>query len=214
MRCGLGRYSAVFHDANAWDASAAWYAAEVAEYERNGDGSPWSETPHYERCDSQASTKDSGNTACETVGDIVKASRASLGALLDKYRVDIYAAGHVHSYSTTWPIFGGTVAKKSLVDPYGTVHVLEGNGGVPGTGVHNGRKRASHIVNCTRSAPQEPRSPIDVFRICGTGMNYGRLIATNASVLTYEHVDNANGRITDRWSIIKTQPASMQDSTS
>jgi hypothetical protein len=35
-------------------------------------------------------------------------------------------------------------------------------------------------------------------------MNYGRLVTTNASVLTYEHVDNANGRVTDSWSIVKT----------
>ena len=195
----------MFHDANAWDASAAWYAGEIAEHERNGDGTLWSETPHYEGCTSEVESKRSANTTCATVKDVVTSSRASLGALLDKYHVDIYAAGHVHSYSTTWPIFGGTVAKKSLVDPHGTVHVLEGNGGVPGTGVsRNGRRRVSKIVNCTKSAPQEPRSPIDVFRICGTGMNYGRLLTTNASMLTYEHVDNANGRITDRWSIIKT----------
>ena len=44
----------------------------------------------------------------------------------------------------------------------------------------------------------------DCGRICGQGMNYGRLVTTNASVLTYEHVENANGRVTDSWSIIKT----------
>ena len=108
----------------------------------------------------------------------------------------------MHSHSATWPIFGGTVAKKSLVDPNGTV--LEGNGGVPGTGYdRHGRTRPSRIVNCTKGAPQEPRAPMDVFRICGSGMNYGRLVTTNASVLTYEHVDNANGYTTDRWSIVK-----------
>ena len=41
----------MFYEADAWDASAAWYDAEVAENERNGDGAPWSSTPHYERCD-------------------------------------------------------------------------------------------------------------------------------------------------------------------
>jgi hypothetical protein len=46
---------------------------------------------------------------------------------------------------------------------------------------------------------------MEVFRICGSGMNYGRLLTTNASTLTYEHVDNDNGEVTDRWSITKTQ---------
>ena len=45
---------------------------------------------------------------------------------------------------------------------------------------------------------------MDVFRKCGIGMNYGRLVTTNASVLTYEHVDNSNDRVTDSWSIVKT----------
>ena len=195
----------MFYDAGAWDASAAWYTGEDAEYERTGDGTPWSATPHFEGC-AKGNGSRSGNATCATVKDVVEASIASLGALLDQHHVDIYAAGHVHSYSTTWPIFGGAVAKKSLVDPHGTVHVLEGNGGVPGTG---GRGRhASSIVNCTKAAPQEPQGPgwgLDVFRVCGTGMNYGRLVTTNASVLTYEHVDNANKLVTDSWSILKTQ---------
>jgi hypothetical protein len=141
----------------------------------------------------------SGNTTCETVKDVVEASIDSLGALLDKYHVDIYAAGHVHSYSVTWPIYGGEVANKSYVNPNGTVHVVEGNGGVPGT-----HRRPASVKNCTRDSPQEPPSPLGVFRMCGDGMNYGRLVTTNASVLTYEHVDNANGLVTDTWSIVKT----------
>ena len=186
----------MFHNVNSRDASAAWYAGEVAESERNGDGTPWSETPHYEECAPESTG--GGNTTCATVKDVVEASIASLGALLDQYRVDIYAAGHVHSYSTTWPIFDRRVAKKSLIDPHGTVHVLEVNGGVPGTGVsRSGRRRVSRIVNCTRSAPQEPRSPMDVFRICVTGINYG---PDNNELVTYEHVDNTNGQITDKWS--------------
>ena len=58
---------------------------------------------------------------------------------------------------------------------------------------------------CTKRAPQEPPAPLDAFRLCGQGMNYGRLVTTNSSALTYEHVDNANGRVTDSWSIVKTR---------
>lgn len=105
----------------------------------------------------------------------------------------------MHSYSTTWPIFNGKMAKKSLVDPHGTVHVVEGNGGVPG--VH----RHSKVYNCTKHSAQEPPSPVEFFRICGNGMNYGRLLTTNASMLTYQHVNNDNGEVMDTWSIIKTR---------
>jgi hypothetical protein len=189
-------YTAMFHEEGAWNASAAWYSGEEAEQERTGDGN-WSATPHFERCAQQETGSGIGNATCSTVKDIVEASISSLGALLDQHRVDIYAAGHVHSYSVTWPIFGGTVANKSLINPRGTVHVVEGNGGVPG--VH----RNSRVMPCSRNTPQQPPSPLDDYRMCGSGMNYGRLVTTNASVLTYEHVNNNNGVVMDTWSIVK-----------
>ena len=190
------RYSARFYDADAWDASAAWYEGEAAESERDGDGTPWSATLHFEACSEKSG---GGNMTCATVKDTVEASIASLGALLDQYHVDIYAAGHVHSYSATWPVFGGELVNKSLVNPHGTVHVVEGNGGVPGTHTH------STVMPCTKHEPHERPAPLDLFRMCGNGKNYGRLVTTNASVLTYEHVNNVNGRVMDRWSIVKTQ---------
>jgi hypothetical protein len=193
----LSRYTAAFYADDAWDASAAWYNGDAAEYERVGDGTPWAETPHFEGCP-KGTGGDNGNGTCATVKDVVEASITSLGALLDEHHVDIYAAGHVHSYSATWPIFAGVAAKKSLVNPHGTVHVVEGNGGVPGT------HHPASVMPCTKPSPQEPPFPMDLFRMCGRGMNYGRLVTTNASALTYEHVDNSNGEITDSWSIVKT----------
>eukprot|EP00039_Didymoeca_costata_P007124 m.96550 g.96550 ORF g.96550 m.96550 type:complete len:643 (+) comp13550_c0_seq1:205-2133(+) len=190
-------YSAVFYEEDAWNASAAWYDAEVAENERKGDGTRWSATPHFQGCrkeDRNTSTK----TKCQTVKEVVDEAIASLGALLDQYHVDIYAAGHVHSYSMTWPVVNGSATSKSLVNPKGTVHLLEGNGGVPGTHSH------SKMVPCTKSAPQEPIAPIGLFRACGQGKNYGRLATSNSSVLTYEHVNNQDGRVMDTWSIVKT----------
>ena len=60
------------------------------------------------------------------------------------------------------------------------------------------------LPNCSKHTPQEKPSPLGDFRACGRGMNYGRLVATNASVLTYEHVNNDNGVVEDTWSIVKT----------
>ena len=36
-----------------------------------------------------------------------------------------------------------------------------------------------------------------LYRICGTGGAYGRLLTTNASVLRYEHVENPTGKVSD-----------------
>ena len=189
-------YSASFYEEEFERASAAWYSSDVAEHERKGDGTPWSATPHFEEC---AKGKGGGNATCTTAKDVVEASIATLGALLDQYHADIYIAGHQHQYTSSWPIFGGALTKKSFVDPKGTVHVVEGNGGVPGAHEH------SKLYPCRKtSIHSEPPEMLNAFRLCGLGMNYGRLVTTNASVLTYEHVENANDRIIDSWSIVKT----------
>ena len=198
------------------------YVGEVAEYERTGDGTPWSHTPHFEGCTEgagrditgikgikgikgitglpgKAQPKRSGNRTCTTVKEVVEESISTLGPLLDKYHVDIYAAGHEHSYSASWPIFNGASANHSLVDPKGTVYVVEGNGGVPGAHSH------SKLFSCSRDVPHVPtRPPLSVFRMCGFGMNYGRLVTKNASVLTYEHVANADDRVMESWAIVRT----------
>jgi hypothetical protein len=144
------RYSAVFHDAHAWDASAAWYAAEVSEGERSGDETPWSNTPHFERCEGSGKK----NASCATVRDVVEESISTLGRLLDQFHVDVYAAGHVHSYSTTWPIFGGMVAKKSLVDPNGCDIYFLGSS-CSEINVH----RLSISCGLTRACPQDGARP-------------------------------------------------------
>lgn len=40
------------------------------------------------------------------------------------YQVDLYMAGHVHSYSASWPILAGKFTK-NFTDPQGTVHITE-----------------------------------------------------------------------------------------
>ena len=77
-------YSASFYDAGSAHASAAWYVGEAAEYERDADGTPWSETPHFEGCATATATgagAGGGNTtrSCPTVRDIVDESIAALG---------------------------------------------------------------------------------------------------------------------------------------
>ena len=181
------------------------YVGEVAEYERTGDGTPWSHTPHFEGCmegggiTGLTGLPGGGNRTCTTVKEVVEESISTLGPLLDKYHVDIYAAGHEHSYSASWPIFNGASANHSLVDPKGTVYVVEGNGGVPGA--HS----RSKLFPCSKDVPHVPsRPPLSVYRMCGFGMNYGRLVTKNASVLTYEHVANAGDRVMESWAIVRT----------
>jgi predicted phosphodiesterase len=183
-------YAGRLDDAAAEDASLAWYGSEEGEGERGAK--PWDELPSFLRC----SVKESSAGSCSTVGGALRTSRSSLEPLLDKYGVDLYVAGHIHSYSVSWPIKLGVVAKKSLVDPQGVVHVLEGQGGVPNKGAHD-PGWTNRLMNCSGTN----------FRMCGTGGAYGRLLTSNASVLVYEHVDNPTGLVSDRWAITRSSAA-------
>ena len=56
--------------------------------------------------------------------------------------------GHVHSYESIFPLCNFTTGalcdgEQGFVEPKGTVHVTEGNGGVPGTHAN------FSVTNCT-----------------------------------------------------------------
>lgn len=120
----------------------------------------------------------------KTVGDFQLEVSAALEPLLMKYGVDIYNAGHVHDYESTWPMYKGKICAKSFNNPKCPLHITEGNGGVPGVPAWG------TVVDCEDKAPW--------CRVHGTGGNYGRMIFYNASVFEYHHVNNSNpGDVTD-----------------
>ena len=111
---------------------------------------------------------------------------------MEKYSVDVYDAGHVHSYEVSYPMKNHSASPGSDSNParlsgkHGIVYITEGNGGVPGL---NG---SNSVAGCAFPC-----------RKTGTGGAYGRFITHNASVLMYEHVENPSGRVTDSWALIK-----------
>jgi hypothetical protein len=52
-----------------------------------------------------------------------------------EHGVDFYNAGHVHDYTVNWPLDNAfKVTQRNYDNPLGTIHVCEGNGGVPAGG--------------------------------------------------------------------------------
>jgi hypothetical protein len=117
----------------------------------------------------------------------------------------VYNAGHVHSYENTWPLcdfLTGALCRdskgtelKTFDEPRGTVHITEGNGGVPGVlatfGVQPCNKTTTpgtHATNWTGC------------RVFGYGGAYGRIIAT-PTTLTYNRIANNGGVLTDTWTM-------------
>ena len=111
-------------------------------------------------------------------------------------------AGHIHDYQTSWPVCFNSktgssdvcrdsknVPIKSFKNPKGLVHVTEGNGGVPGV-----VGKSTMKLDCSSASAEWCRTH-------GTGGAYGRWTAYNASTLTYEHVQNNGGNVTDTFTI-------------
>ena len=74
---------------------------------------------------------------CYTVGELVAAQAGPLIPIMEQYNVDVYDAGHIHSYEVTWPQKGGKTTATSYDKPLGIVFVTEGNGGKGGDSFDN-----------------------------------------------------------------------------
>ena len=128
---------------------------------------------------------------CKTVAELVGDFQSVLAPIFVKYGVDVYNAGHVHDYQSCWPLGPkGELLQTNFINPRGPVHLTEGNGGVPGVPGTNSVKSCA-----STKAPW--------CRMAGTGGAYGRWTAWNATHLTYEHVENPTGNVTDTWTIVQ-----------
>jgi|ERR1711865_251810 len=145
-------------------------------------------------------------TTCETIGQWTSGRAKSLQPLFKKYGVDIYNAGHVHSYESTYPICNFTSGslcdgQQDYNEPKGVIHITDGNGGVPGC------RAEVKMSNCTTSSE-------DFCRVKGSGAGaFGRITAFNSSVMLYEHVQNNGSVVMDSFTIVQHNhgPFSMMD---
>jgi hypothetical protein len=171
-------------DANA---SAAYYASVEAE------ALPVGSDLEYRTCQANGEA-----VGCKTVAEVRLDASKQLEPLFVRYGVDVYAAGHSHIYGVTWPMVGGAATQNNYSSPRGTVYVTEGNGGVPGA-------PGTHKFKCGTANGAKTDCKPTWMRTYASGGAHGRLLASNGSVLTYEHVlNNGNGgrgEVMERWSI-------------
>lgn len=95
------------------------------------------------------------------------------------------------SYESMYPMCGdGKACQADFNSPKGPVHITEGNGGVPGVPGKNSVTSCSTATNpwCRKS---------------GTGGAYARITAWNYTHLTYDHVENPTGNVSDSWTIVQ-----------
>ena len=105
-------------------------------------------------------------------------SREDLEPLMMEFGVDIYFAGHMHAYESTWPVHNNTPMADNFVNPTAPVHITTGAGGAPGYDSFGNNW-----------------GPWTRKQIMAWG--YGRVVAHNASMLSYSHVLNENSSVVD-----------------
>mmetsp|Transcript_17259 Transcript_17259/g.44979 ORF Transcript_17259/g.44979 Transcript_17259/m.44979 type:complete len:583 (+) Transcript_17259:71-1819(+) len=197
------------------DGQVAWLEQDLAAAQANRQNVPWimvtshfpiHHTDLYEHADASAEYyvgleaetfatsghdfKQCAKPGCKTVGEMATDFQKILHPIFVKYGVDIYNAGHIHDYQSMWPMCGnGTACQNDFINPKGPVHITEGNGGVPGVVGTNS------VTPCT--------TPGGWCRMNGKGGAYARLTAWNYTHLTYEHVENPTGNVSDTWTIVQ-----------
>lgn len=209
----------VFHTQTAAHAnmSAAHYRGDERMGEYAVDGSEMTFVP----CPLEQTSKARKGKSCQTIGEFQLQIGESLQPLFRKYGVDLYNAGHVHSYENTWPLCDFTTGAicrdsnnnplKTFDEPRGTVHITEGNGGVPGVAATYGVRKCCQSGRWSDGkCTSRPAGFWEGCRLVGFGGAYGRITAT-ATTLTYDRVANNGGNITDSWTITQHNHGKFPD---
>eukprot|EP01052_Picozoa_sp_SAG31_P020565 SAG31_NODE_1553_length_7905_cov_3.137330_2_plen_377_part_00 len=130
---------------------------------------------------------------------------AALEPLFLRFGVDIYSAGHWHYYESLFPTVSTNgpygvpnssvtpplPTRRSFVDPDAPIYVTAGNGGSPG--------------------PDGGAGSMPGARFGSEQYGYGRLVAHNASHLTWTQVANrAAGGVIDYWTVIQHRHGRFQ----
>jgi acid phosphatase type 7 len=122
---------------------------------------------------------------CVAQGDAGVLIQKDMEALMYKYGVDLYFAGHIHAHESLYPLYNDTCMGRSFEDPKATVHILGGAAGAPGIVDTFGTPSP-----CTRATLAE--------------WSYGAITVHNSTHLTYEHFFNSNNTLFDSFTIVQT----------
>mmetsp|Transcript_64277 Transcript_64277/g.172041 ORF Transcript_64277/g.172041 Transcript_64277/m.172041 type:complete len:756 (-) Transcript_64277:30-2297(-) len=174
--------------------SGEFYASDAAETLGNGNATA---ARAWDKANLKAgakSTTKASQAADETIKDFVP--------LFDKYSVDLYAAGHWHYYESLWPAAKGNETCLSCAEPTQltfeepkvTVHVTTGNGGPPGKDTF-----------CESGSGSPDCDNIPATRMQTNEFSYGRLVAHNATHLTFQQIFNINGSVFDEFVVVQSK---------
>ncbi|RYY84933.1 hypothetical protein EON63_08285 [archaeon] len=120
--------------------------------------------------------------------------------LFYKYGVDVYFAGHVHSYERDYPVYQGQV-EKSYANPSATTHLLIGGAG-------NDEMRDAQRSAANDPSPREgpgltawyPSSADGAWTVVtdkDDHLGIGKVTIVDDSTLKFDYIRTSNGEVFD-----------------
>lgn len=162
----------------------AWVEADLAQAaaDRAAGQVSWiiasGHRPMYSRNDADPAGNPSSNTTMSM--------QAAFEPLFNKYGVDLYICGHVHSYEAIYPVLNGTNVQQSYENAPYTAYVITG--------------AAGNTEGLTEySGP--PLQPWERRNISEWGIS--TMVLHNESALTFNFRKGEDGSVLDEWTLTK-----------
>eukprot|EP00743_Colponemidia_sp_Colp-15_P000434 GILK01000495.1.p1 GENE.GILK01000495.1~~GILK01000495.1.p1 ORF type:complete len:427 (+),score=63.74 GILK01000495.1:37-1281(+) len=160
-----------------------WLDADLAWANQNRDKYPWlivyGHRPHY--CSNRKQIGAALDCAIEA-----PFLRLILEPILYKAKVDIYFAGHMHSYERLWPVRKGETVQKDYIDVQSPAVVITGSAG------------------CKEKLDHDWKDN-DWSAFHASDYGYGRLKVYNDTHLHWEQLSDVTDAVIDEFWMVKTQ---------
>lgn len=137
-------------------------------------------------------------------GDTINTGfQAAMENLFYTYGVDVYFAGHEHSYERDWPVYQG-VPEADYVTPLATTHLLIGGAG----------NDEMHGIQLDRAADPSPHDPFARKAGDGNGpwtvvvdqenhVGIGKVTIVDDSTLKFEYIRTTTGEVFDQMTLTR-----------
>ncbi len=115
-----------------------------------------------------------------------RATQLAFESLFNKYGVDLYFAGHEHSYEANWPVFNSTHVYTSYENPPYTTHVVTGAAG-----------------NTEGHTTYDATGPAWSRYVNGVDYGISTMTIHNATALTVDFRRAVDGSIADSFTLVR-----------
>jgi hypothetical protein len=166
-----------------WGDQVAWLEADLAQAAQERDVRPWifvgGHRPIYSAKHADGDGNPNGFSA---------QMQSVFESLFHEYGVDMYFAGHLHSYERQYPVYDGTNVETDYENPSYTTYIISG-----GAGCDEG------------NSDYDDDAEVPSWNVYIDHTHYGvGMLDVSPQELTWRYLDSATGDVLDEMTLTKT----------